>query len=344
MSAASSPLASSPAASSPATSSGTSTSSAGSPSTSGAAVLAHPVSDMILSNAPSVAGFHSLHPFYPGGPGIRPGSGQPQYMSIPTAAASAVASSKHPSVSVATIAKPTPVQAGHGSKLGSFVKSHPVHQPLTSKGAPSNAAVLLVSSSSGHGLLPATVSTPQVVNFPPGSSVIKQPTTSQVRQVQAHHHHHHHHHASHTSQQQQLQQKGGTVALHQASPQQTQAFAAGKQQKVYINAPIPTDGSPESIPPMFFTHQVIPVPYQAMIQTHGIQTGASGQPQPHPVSSTLTELLAPGTAVVTSSLREGGGKTGKIQEVGVRPYSPGQQHHSTSSRHGPTGKDSNPLL
>ena len=109
---------------------------------------------------------------------------------------------------------------------------------------------------------------------------------------------------------------------------------------MYINAPVPTDGGPESIPPVFFVNPMIPVPYQAMIQPHGIQTGASGQAQPHLVSSTLTELLAPNPAVASSSLRDGGGKTGKMQEVGVRPYSPGQQHHSGSGRHGTTGKGS----
>ena len=183
----------------------------------------------------------------------------------------------------------------------------------------------------------STSASQTAANFPAGSGVIKQPTPpSQVRQVQAHHHHHHHH-GSHPPQ--QLLQKGSTAGLHQPPSQQTQAFAQGKQPKVYINAPVPTDGNPESIPPMFFAHPMIPVPYQAMIQPHGIQTGASGQAQPHPVSSTLTELLAPNPAIVTSSLREGGGKSGKIQEVGVRPYSPGQQpHHSGPSRHGATGK------
>lgn len=326
----SSPLASSPAASSPSTSSGPNPSVTGSSSGSGA-VLAHSMSDMILSNAPSVAGFHTLHPFYPGGPGIRPGSGQPQYMSIPTTLpqASAVASNKRTSVSTTTmIAKPTPMQTGHGPKVGTFVKTHPGHPP-TSKGMgapPTSKAVMLVTSSSGHTLpLPVTVSTSQAANFSPGSSVIKQPS---ARQTQAHHH---------------LQQQQQTsVALHQA--QQSQSL----KQKVYINtAP---DSNPDSIPPVFFAHStmqghMISLPYQAMIQTHGIpgnvQPGGhppSHPPPNHPVSSTLTELLAPASAVVPTYLREGGGKQGKMHDVGMRPYSPGQQHHSTSSRHGPTGK------
>ena len=354
VSAASSPLASSSATdSTPSTTAGPNTTVAGSPSSAGGPILAHSMSDMILSNAPSVAGFHSLHNFYPSSPGIRPvGSGKPQYISIPTAPpqVSAVVSNKRPISVTATIAKPTPIQGGHASKVGTFAKSHPGHpprEPPTSKrlGTPPplpNKAVMLVSSSPG--LIPAAVpsSSQTAPNFPPGSSVIKQPTASQVRQS------HHHHHHSHAHQQQQ----GTSVTVHPASHQP----AAGKQSKLYINAPPlppPTqqDGNTnpsESMGPVFFAHptmqgHVIPVAaYPTMIQTHG--AGSNVQPPPPPsnavTSSTLTELLAPTPTVVSSSLREGGGgKQAKVHDGGMRSYSPiqQQQQHSSANRYGPTG-------
>lgn len=305
-SASSSTMASSPASSSPGSGTGPSTSIA----TSTTPVLAHSMSDMILSNAPSVTGFHTLHPFYPSGPGIRPGSGQ--YISIPTAPspqASAVASNKRPSVSATTIAKPTPIQAGqqYPSKVSTFVKNHPSHQQ-TSKNmtvpSTTNKTIMIMTSSAGHGLHPTTASTSQAANFPPGPSVIKQPSSRPSQQT---------HH--------QLQHQQGT--LH--SNQQPQNYPQGKS-KVYINTP--PDGNQDSLQPVFFaTHPtiqgMISVPYQTMIQ-----------PSPnHPASSTLTELLAPSGAVVSSSLREGG--KGKVHDVGMRPYSP----HS-SNRHGPTGNKS----
>ena len=88
---------------------------------------------------------------------------------------------------------------------------------------------------------------------------------------------------------------------------------------------------------------VIPIAYQPMIPTHsGMAAAGAGNVQTspaHQASSTLTELLAPGSAVTSSSVREGGGKQGKMIDVGMQPYSPGQQqHHSTTIRYGPTGK------
>lgn len=303
-SAVSSPLASSPASSSPGSSTGSSTSAT---STAGGPVLAHSMSDMILSNAPSVTGFHTLHPFYPGGPGIRPGSGQPQYMAIqtvPSPQASAVGSNKRPPLSATTIAKPTPMQPH--SKVGTFVKNHPSHLQI-SKGmtvpTTTNKTVMIMTSSSGHGLHPATATTSQTA---PGSSVIKLSS----RQSQSTHH--------------QLQHQQG--AHH--STQHSQSYPQAKP-KVYINTT--PDGNQESMPPVFFTHptmqgHMISVPYQAMLQPH---------PTPnHPASSTLTELLAPSGPVVTSSLREGG--KGKVHDAGVRPYSP----HS-GSRHATTGNKFN---
>lgn len=303
-SAVSSPLASSPASSAPGSSTGPSTSAT---STAGGPVLAHSMSDMILSNAPSVTGFHTLHPFYPSGPGIRPGSGQPQYMAIPTAPspqASAVGSNKRPPVSATTIAKPAPMQAVQPhSKVGSFVKNHPSHLQI-SKGmtvpSTTNKTVMIMTSSSGHGLHPATAPTSQTA---PGSSVIKLSS----RQSQPTHH--------------QLQHQQG--AHH--STQHSQSYPQAKP-KVYINTT--PDGNQESMPPVFFTTHptmqghVISVPYQAMLQPHATPN--------HPASSTLTELLAPSGPVVTSSLREGG--KGKTHDPGVRPFSP----HS-GVRHGTTG-------
>lgn len=366
VSAASSPLVPLSAANSPiVTSVGSNLSVTGSSSSS--AVTSGPthaqsMSDMILSNAPSVAGFHSLHPFY-SGPGIRPGTAQPHtYMSIPTGPpqVSAVVSNKRGLVSASPIAKPTPIQAGHAPKIGgggSFVKTHSVTTTTTkSMGTtppplPTNKSAMLVTSS-----IPATVSSVSQTNlpsFPPGSSVIKQPSSQ------------------HQMKQSQQQQQSQTVSYHHISSvgvgggSGSSSNQVSHQQPQTYTPPPPsgkphgnTDGAP-SMGPMFFTHpaiqgHIIPVAYQTMLPVHGTPTASGNIQQPppgghlHPTSSTLTELLAPSSIVASpSSMREGGSGIinvsagqGKLHDVGVRPYSPSQQQQqqqqSTINRHGPT--------
>ena len=307
-------------------------------SSGGGPIHSRTMSDMILSNAPSVPSFHPLHPFYSGGPGIRPGPpGQPQYISIATALppqvpAVAGGNKRSAAVSVTTIAKPTPLQASHSPKVGSFSKSlsggHPSSKGMSGGPAPpgGNSTMLVTSSASGHGLHPAAISissASQTANFLTGSSVIKH---SSSRQSQTAHH----------------------------QQQQQQHFTQGKQ-KVYLGAQ--TDTGPDSMASVFFAHptmqgHMISLPYSAMMQSHGmagaVPPGHPPPPHSHPTSSTLTELLAPGVAVVSPPQRDGGGgggKQGKVHDLGMRPYSPGQQQHHQvmANRHGPTGIYSPPL-
>ena len=320
-------------------------------------ILVQSMSDMILSNAPSVAWSHSLHPFYTA-TGMRPGSGQPQYMSIPTGPpqVSAVVSNKRVSVTAAPIAKPTPVQAGHAPKnLGggaTFVKATTAVVGKSTSGSPapptnkpghltaSNQATVSSSSSSSQAVLPS---------FPPGSSVIKHPLplpSSQQPQARL------------------TPQSGGYPHIGGGGGG---GGGGGVNQPPPKNYPPPsavaTVGKPHAnsetaVGPMFFAHHptmqghVIPVAYQTMLPAAapahggGVPSGGGGgsvvQPPLHPASSTLSELLAPSSVVASSTLREGGGgggggggKQGKLHDVGVRPYSPG--HHPTINRHGPTG-------
>ncbi|CAI7994472.1 hypothetical protein GBAR_LOCUS1456 [Geodia barretti] len=241
---------------------------------------------------------------------------------------SAVVTNKRPTVSSGNIAKPTPVQATHGSKIGggTYIKTMP---PSTSKGVGANPMSIpgsnnkppTIPSASSSGVIPVTIPssvwTAGSPSFPPGSSVIKQPlSTQQPRQP-------HHHHAH-----------GPTVVSVHSGVPSSQAYSplVGKQPP-----PHQQRANPE---PMFIAHptmqgHVIPVAaYPAMLSAaHG---GAAAVP--HPTSSTLTELLAPSPVVAMSSLRDGGGgggggKAGKVHDVAMRPYSP--QH--ISSRHGPSG-------
>ena len=295
------------------------------------AVHIHSMSNMILSNAPSVPEFHHpIPPFYSGS-GIRPGPG---HMPIPTGApqVSAVIANKRPPVSSGNIAKPTPVPASHSPKIAgsSYMKGvSSAHSPATTTkavplptgtGGLTNKSLLLTTSSSS-GATPASTSSLSQAgspSFPSGSSVIKQPLPAQPRPSL-----HLHGHSQHAS----------TVSVHSSTPSYPPLTV--KQQR---------SSNPESV---YITHpamqsHVISVPtYPAMLQAPGVVGTVVPAPpgQPHPTSSALAELLAPNPAVVSSSLRDsaGGGKLGKVHEVGARPFSPSQQHMSTSSRHGPSG-------
>ena len=280
---------------------------------------AHTMSDIILSNAPSVPEFHhSIHPFY-SGPGIRPGSG---HIAIPTGPpqVSAVITNKRPSVSTSSIAKPTPVQASLPTKNTAmpYIKTLSPVLPPTTKGLVLGAVSLpggLINKSSSSaailtscgGFSTSVSSSVQSQSFAPGTSVIKQPLSSQPRQLQFHH------------------------SQHGSSPSSTPSYPplSAKQQPHQRTNP----------EPVYITHpamqgHMIPVAaYPAMLPA----PSATVIPGGHPTISTLTELLAPGAPVTSSALREGGGG-GKLGGVGMRPYSPGQQHVPSTVRHGPSGE------